>query len=180
MKSEASPLLITPEYQALLRERYTRPHWGGGGYHHVRDMARFARQLGATRILDYGCGRGTFKKAFLALPDIPKNYDVREYDPGIIGKDARPAPADLVVCTDVMEHVEPKFLQPTLKFIRRLSIRGTYFIIAWSPSRTKLADGRNAHLIVQHPAWWLDVVENAGFNIIEFQVRKGLRLWCQR
>ena len=170
--------LVTPEYKALLRERYTRPGWGASGHHHAEDVLEFAKRIDAYSILDYGCGRGTLKQKLQDVTPTNTGFDFREYDPGIVGKDARPDPADLVVSTDVLEHVEPDRLYPTLHFLRRLSLKGTYLIIACSPAKEVLADGRNAHLIVEHPQWWLETLRGAGFDVVRHEVRKGLRAWC--
>ena len=170
--------LVTPAYKALLRERYTRPGWGASGHHHAEDVATFAFEIGAESILDYGCGRGTLKKRFTDTVTPIARFDVREYDPGIIGKDARPEPADLVVSTDVLEHIEPDRLYPTLHFIKRFSLKGTFLIVALSPAKEILADGRNAHLIVEPAKWWLEMLRGAGFDVVRHEVRKGLRAWC--
>jgi hypothetical protein len=83
---------------------------------------------------------------------------VRNYDPGIPADSALPAPADLVVCTDVLEHIEPEHLDAVLAHIFRLAQRAVFLQIALFPAKKTLPDGRNAHLIVQPANWWLDKI----------------------
>jgi len=53
--------------------------------------------------LDYSCGKETLANA---LPQ----FTVHGYDPAIPGLDIHPEPRDLFICTNVLEHVEPEFL----------------------------------------------------------------------
>jgi predicted TPR repeat methyltransferase len=168
--------LTTPEYRALLRERYTRKGWGASGYHHAEEVICYAAQIGATTVLDYGCGRGTLKQR---IGSLAPGMNVREYDPGIVGKDAVPEPADLLVATDVLEHVEPDLLDETLRFMRTLARKGAFLIIATSLAKETLADGRNAHLIVQKSEWWMAKIEEVGFRVIDATRRKGFWVWCR-
>lgn len=169
--------IASPEYMALLRERYTRPGWGASGYHHWELVRDYATELGAESILDFGCGRGTLKKR---LDDACRymGFDVREYDPGIVGKDVVPEPADLVVSTDVLEHIEPDRVEQVLRHLRALARKGAFLIIAMSPSRETLADGRNAHLSIHQWPRWRELLIGAGFTITRSERRKGQWVWC--
>lgn len=166
--------LASPEYRDQLKLRYEEPGWGGSGHHHCMTVATFARGLGATSVLDYGCGRGRLKESLLTQSHLT---DVREYDPGIIGKDALPDPADLVVATDVLEHIEPEKLSTVLRHIRSLAIKGCYFIIATSKSKETLADGRNAHLIQKPGMWWTAVLRNHDLRPFDVKLMKGVHVW---
>lgn len=97
-------------------------------------------------VLDYGCGKQTLR-AKLAY--------VRGYDPCIDGLDERPEPADLVVCTDVLEHIEPGCLDAVLDDLMRVTKRQLFAAIETRAALKILSDGRNAHLIQEPPEWWL-------------------------
>ena len=149
-------LWISPEYQALQAELHARPQgYGGKG----RKWAPVVRELiawyDARTVLDYGCGEGSLGSA---LPGIA------EYDPAMPGKDAPPAPADLVVCTDVLEHIEPEKLPAVLIHLRFLTRTAALLVVALDATHKILADGRNAHLIQESPAWWETQVTAAGFR----------------
>lgn len=116
--------------------------------------------------LDYGCGKGTLKEGL-------SNADclIHEYDPCIDGKDATPEPADLVICTDVLEHIEPKLLNAVLRDLARVTRRKLFLNISTAPSSKFLPDGRNAHLIVKDAHWWREKIGQY-FRIALWQYRE--------
>ncbi len=92
---------------------------------------------------------------------------MREYDPAIEGKDGRPVFADLVVCTDVLEHIEPDRLDNVLTHLRTLARRAVFVVINTQPSNKTLTDGRNAHLIVEPAVWWYERLQVAAFTVTD-------------
>lgn len=146
--------LISDTYQKLNYELHkTDPRYGAKAAKHAADIADIIRRTGARSLLDYGCGKGTLKPALQALcPSL----DIREYDPCVPGKTAKPRPADIVVCLDVMEHIEPDRLDDVLAHIRSVTGFYAFMTVAVSPARKTLPDGRNAHLIVQPREWWTE------------------------
>lgn len=112
-------------------------------------------------ILDYGAGQGALAETLRARYET---IDIREYDPAVTGKDAMPAPADLVVCTDVLEHIEPTCLSAVLDHLYALTQIALFVVIATRPSEKRLSDGRNAHLIIDNAAWWADQMRAHGFK----------------
>ncbi len=77
------------------------------------------------------------------------------YDPAIEGLDDEPEPADLVVCGDVLEHIEPECLDAVLDDLKRCTVKAIFLTVATRPAKKTLSDGRNAHLIQQPAEWWL-------------------------
>lgn len=120
--------------------------YGVGGGRHAPVVLKLAKALDTTSILDYGCGKGYLQKA---LP-----FPIWEYDPAIPEKAESPRPADLVVCADVLEHIEPEHLDAVLADLRRCVRKVGFFVIHTGPSSKTLADGRNSHLIQQPLGWW--------------------------
>jgi 2-polyprenyl-3-methyl-5-hydroxy-6-metoxy-1,4-benzoquinol methylase len=96
--------------------------------------------------LDYGCGQGALGRAL--------NQEISEYDPAIAGKDSSPQPADLVICTDVLEHIEPECLESVLDHLKSLTKEALFAVISTRPAKKTLADGRNAHLIIEPWSFW--------------------------
>lgn len=161
--------LLSAEYLALLTEKHRVKPWGGGGASWVPHVLPLVEdlELNAPTFLDYGCGRATFKWAMLeALPSAT----VFEYDPGIPGKDAQPAPADIVIATDVMEHVEEQFVDATLQKLAALSQRLCFMNIACELSKSLLPDGQNAHITVRPPDWWIDKIKRNFGKAFEIRV----------
>ena len=176
MNNFALDVLATPQYRATLQERYKRPGWGGSGYHHWIATATFARELGATSVLDYGCGRGKLRESLLEFSHLK---DIHEYDPGIVGKDALPSPADLVVATDVLEHIEPDLLSNVLYHFKHLARKGIYLVIATDKAKEVLPDGRNAHLIQRPGVWWIQQLRQHGLFPCKVEQLKGVHVWIR-
>jgi 2-polyprenyl-3-methyl-5-hydroxy-6-metoxy-1,4-benzoquinol methylase len=152
---------ITNEYRdANKRLHEINPKYGSSSAKWAPKVLELVRSTGSSSVLDYGCGKGNLASA---LPDL----DVREYDPAIAGKDAEPAPADLVVCTDVLEHIEPDCLDDVLAHIRSVTVKAAFLNIATRPAVKTLPDGRNTHLIIQPQDWWRSRVEKF-FEVVEW------------
>lgn len=147
--------LLTENYRQQLAWMHRKHKSFGAGSRHRKERIL---SLGYGDILDYGCGKGWLGAS-------------KKYDPAIQEFSGDPEPADLVVCTDVLEHVEPELLDDVLKHIASKMLRAGYFTIGCAPAAKKLPDGRNAHLIVKPPTWWLEKL--SGFFVVEdHQVRK--------
>jgi hypothetical protein len=158
----ARQALISPDYAEMQRHLHARPEgYGERGDKWARTLLAVVDQYGAGSVLDYGCGAGSLAEA---LRDIPRVV-VREYDPAIPGKDALPSFADVVNCTDVLEHVEPDKLDAVLAHIRSLARKAVLLVVALVPTANVLPDGRNAHLIIRPANWWRKRVLAAGFTI---------------
>jgi hypothetical protein len=156
--------LITPEYMAIQKHLHATEDYGQGA--HVGKCAEYIRSVAKPEhtILDYGCGQGHLKTA---LPE----FEVREYDPCIEGKDDRPERADFIVCADVLEHIEESCIENVLAHIRELVKNRAYFVIDCKPAQKTLKDGRNAHLLVQPPYWWKQKLEPQ-FRLEKFEYRE--------
>lgn len=166
-------MLITEYYRSQNAELHRGGRFGGSGYKHAVAIADFADSIGAKSILDYGCGGGT-------LADALQVRDVRQYDPAIPEHAADPEPADLVVCTDVLEHVEPECLDAVLAHLVSLSRLGLYLCIATRPdSKKTLPDGRNPHLSLHVGEWWIDRMEALMTVECGIADRKKVTMWCR-
>lgn len=145
-------MLISENYRQLNAALHSaRPDYGIGGARLAPMVEHLAATYKAESILDYGCGKGEMVKAMSA----GWRSLVAEYDPALVGKDGQPEPADLVVCGDVMEHIEPECLELVIRDLRRVTRKVLFCNIATFPASKELADGRNAHLIIEDVRWWL-------------------------
>lgn len=143
----SKPELISEEYKnlniALHRDNLS---YGVGGKDHAPVVLKLYESMHAKSLLDYGCGKGYLAK------NLP--FPIWEYDPCIEGKDESPRAADLVVCLDVLEHIEPDKLDFVLNDISRCTKNTGYFVINTQEAKKTLPDGRNTHLIQQDKEWW--------------------------
>lgn len=143
-------MLISPEYAALNREMHaTKPQYGTSANRWALQVNGLAHHVRAESVLDYGAGKGALKAALGAT-----GYEMREYDPAIEGLDTSPEPADVVVCLDVLEHIEPEYIDNVLDDLKRLARKAVMLVISTVPAQKTLPDGRNPHLIVEPPKWW--------------------------
>lgn len=157
---------FTNQYQKLQQELHNNaPDYGTSGSKHADRIMQLAQQMGTKHILDYGCGKRTLARA---LP-----FAITSYDPFIAGYDADPAVHDLVVCSDVLEHIEPECLTDVLAHLHSKVGKGLFLDVACRPAKKVLSDGRNAHLIQQSPSWWLTTQLLPSFDPAYFQTYVG-------
>ena len=123
-------------------------------YRYINDVVHLIWKIQARSLLDYGCGSCRLSAAL--KPRMPDwELDIVEYDPGVPGKDNLPSePCDLVVCADVLEHVEPDKITAVLDHIYELTGTLAYLAIATRPANKRLPSDRNAHLIIDNAVWW--------------------------
>lgn len=151
--------LISPAYRALLNRAHVEMNWAGSGHKRADAVQQFADEIGAKAILDYGCGQGLLSKVL-----AERGRRVINYDPGLPGSVGLPKLTHLVVCSDVLEHIEPDKLDNVLQHLHALAALGAYFVIATRPANKNLPDGQNAHLIVKDADWWLEKINAVGWK----------------
>ena len=140
--------LITEEYRALNASLHvTNLNYGVSGHKWAEVIDKCITATGANSVLDYGCGKETLAET---LP-----YPITGYDPCLEGLDDPPIAHDFVVCSDVLEHIEPECIDAVLDDLKRLAIKGVFLLVATMPAKKTLADGRNAHILQRPPEWWL-------------------------
>ena len=135
---------------------------------HAGKMAVLAGQLlkhkDKVSILDYGCGKGKFKDV---LPPVT-GLTLYQYDPCVKEYSERPEPADILMCVDVLEHVEPDFLNDVLLDLANLTKTICYVCVATLPANKYYSDGQNCHLIVENSDWWSPKIRKY-FDIAEIE-----------
>lgn len=143
-------MLISDDYRRLNAQLHDDlPDFGTVASALGVSIAKMCHKHNFHSVLDYGCGKGTLAPVLQAV-----GLSVQEYDPAVPEKDEAPSPAQLVVCIDVMEHVEPDCVDDVLAHIASLSQAMAYFMIDNGPAKKNLPDGRNAHLTIEDLPWW--------------------------
>ena len=142
--------LWTPQYKQLNEQMHIiRPDYGMSGKKYAQKVQMAYLMYGCMSVLDYGCGKTT-------LADSLPQFKVTNYDPCIPRWSTRPGPHDLVACTDVMEHIEPEFIDKVLDDIKYLAKKVVFFSISTRPAAKTLPDGRNAHISIHPYTWWFE------------------------
>lgn len=158
------PQLISKPYLEMQKTLHAAPRgYGGRGDKWAGIVVQLVAEYQATSILDYGCGQGSLARTLRTF-ELP-GVRINEYDPAIPDKDAMPDFADLVVCTDVLEHIEKAHLPSVLAHLRQLARKALWVVVSTKESNKVLADGRNAHLIIKPGAWWKKKFVKAGFTL---------------
>ncbi|MBY0509967.1 MAG: class I SAM-dependent methyltransferase [Rhodospirillaceae bacterium] len=132
-------------------------HYGADAAKDAAGVVKFARKYDAKTVLDFGCGKGTLKPAIAAAaPDLT----IFEFDPAIPGKETLPtAQIDVIAAMDVMEHIEPEYLDSVLETMRDMRPKLVILKIALTPAQKTLPDGRNAHILLKPAAWWMEQLQ---------------------
>lgn len=118
-------------------------------------------------LLDYGCGKGTMGAACREIANKRGSLlFLQEYDPAF--PSAMPAPADMVTCIDVLEHVETDKLEAVVDDLKRCM--GKVALVTVS---LRQGSKRNAHL---HPnankprEFWRALLQLRLGNVTEIEV----------
>lgn len=157
-------MLISESYRELNSALHAeRPDYGIGGHRWAGLVQTLARRLGTFDVLDYGCGKATLAAA------LPSYFNVRCYDPAMPEHATEPEPADLVICTDVLEHIEPECLPSVLAHLAATTRLECFVNISTRPAVKVLRDGRNAHLSLHPPREWLQMLVKR-FDVREWRV----------
>ena len=161
---------ISPEYVEQNRQLHQeRPDYGTSGQRYAQVVSGLIRRFDAKSVLDYGAGKCTLQAALLQADPAFGWLEWTNYDPCIEGLDAEPEPADFVACTDVIEHVEEQCIDAVMKDLRRLTLKAAFLAIATRPAAKTLPDGRNAHLMVREPGYWLHRLLFDGWTVDEWR-----------
>lgn len=157
--------MITEDYKDQNAQLHiTHKEYGSYGGKWAPVVLQLCNELKSMDVLDYGCGKATLH---MQLP-----FGIHNYDPAVPKYAERPEPADVVVCADVMEHVEPEFTDEVLDDLEALTKKVGLLSVATRPAKKTLPDGRNAHLVVQTGQWWYDKIRER-WNIRTVNMDEG-------
>jgi len=163
-------MAITSAYRDVLtRTRAHSPQWGNAQRHAAGVIrALEALDVHGGLILDYGAGTGAFGRSVAALSS--HRFSVVNYEPSVPSwSELSLGPFDAVVCTHVLEHVEPELLEATIAELGARARVLIYVEVPHGPANKELDDGRDAHLT----QWPRDRWE-AWLNFPGFKRRRGV------
>jgi hypothetical protein len=143
---------ISSDYLTKQKELHQNPRYGSASVDYAPIIIDILETTGFRSICDYGAGKcrlGVILKKKMPMIDyFPYDPAFPEYGPA--------KPAELVACIDVLEHIEPEFLENVIQELSCLTTHVGFFSIHTGPAKKTLADGRNAHLIQKPASWWLE------------------------
>ena len=141
---------IDPYLVAQYAELHAAGPYGKTSLKLIARIRPLARELKPASILDYGCGQS------LLLDNLAlcASTALHRFDPAIPHlADLTVHRVDLVVCTDVLEHIPESDLPDVVTQIAELS-KNAIFCIDTTESEQVLPDGSNAHCTVRPPPFW--------------------------
>jgi cyclopropane fatty-acyl-phospholipid synthase-like methyltransferase len=171
---------LSNEYKEQLKTLHLKNKMGKNSKRKIPklfNMPEFLEKYKPNSIIDYGCGSGGVVNFLLEKYNI-----VEGYDPCVEKLSTWPTKKyDVLVSMDVLEHIEPEFLDDNLKLIETLFNKAAYLDIHTGASPAFLPDGRNAHLIQEQPNFWREKIsKNMNVKIVnEFwraPVKKGANI----
>jgi hypothetical protein len=144
-------MLISDTYRAQQEQLHENPNYGVASVQYAPLVSEMCNTLGVQHLLDYGAGK---MRLFQNLK-VDHPMKLQAYDPGVPKLSTPPVPAEMVACIDVLEHIEPEFLDDVLDDLARLTEAVAFLTVHTGPAVKVLSDGRNAHLTQQPISWWL-------------------------
>jgi hypothetical protein len=156
---------ISDEYLEQQKALHQRDDYGVASLNVAPMIAQLIRAKNIRSVSDYGAGKQNLKHG-LAQQGISE-IKYYPYDP-VFPEYGDPRSADLVCCIDVMEHIEPEYVEAVIDELHEITKNMGFLSIATGPANKTLPDGRNAHLIQKPACWWLPLISK------KFEV---LNLW---
>jgi len=167
--------LISEEYRKIQESLHDdatldgrKVAYGGTATSYAPIIAALLNSLEANHVLDYGCGKHMFLARALTEHKINHKFKYQAYDPAVPRLSSPPVPAEVVLCIDVLEHVEEDSIDEVLDHLRSLTEAVGMFSIATGPAMKSLPDGRNAHILQRPIDWWLPRIM-CRFDLQSFQ-----------
>lgn len=145
-------MLISDYYRDQNRKLHeSGKKYGERGHNHLKEVKELMQTYDCETILDYGCGKAKLSEVIECV----------NYDPAIPEYDNDPNQCDLIISTDVLEHIEPEYIGNVLQHMKSKMKKAGYFVINTAPDNTKtLPDGSDPHQLVRDSEWWINTLSN--------------------
>jgi hypothetical protein len=145
-------MLISDAYRLEQQALHETGTYGTASIGYAPLVSEILNKLEVSHLLDYGCG--SLINLYKHITP-KKKLTYQAYDPGVPDYAEEPVPAEMVCCIDVLEHIEPDFLDSVLDDLQRLTEVVLFCTVHTGPAMKHLSDGRNAHLTQEPMSWWL-------------------------
>ncbi|MEQ9411656.1 MAG: hypothetical protein RIK87_28335 [Fuerstiella sp.] len=145
--------IVNPQLRDQYAQLHSAEQYGAGSARFALHIQACISDLKPRHILDYGCGQSLLGREL----DLG-TATYHRYDPAIAEIAEVPVrAADLVINTDVMEHIPKPDLSEVLAHQRSLSAH-VFFNIATRKASQYLPSGENAHCTIMTAQQWLRTI----------------------
>lgn len=136
---------------------------------HIKDIKGLVDKHEVKSLLDYGCGGASVHMTERLAEQVGLYDPYREY------YSKRPQRKfDMVICTDVMEHVPEDNVDEVLTDIDNYALKVVFFSIALYPAKKTFENGANLHVTLKPKEWWKTKIAkniNDKVSVIHFEER---------
>jgi hypothetical protein len=166
---------LIPAYQELAKTADGNFH-GTSILHHKESIRALVQSTGAKTMLDFGSGRGDAYRSphklhhYLGLPRAAVTlYDPAFATDGVFSTSTLPTGQfDLVVCSDVLEHVPEAEVDEFVARLFSYAKLGVWASVCCRPAKKFFADGTNLHCTVKPYDWWNDAFARANNGVMAY------------
>lgn len=152
--------LLSDYYRSVLEKEHSNTKWGIASLEYAAHIADLMQKKNFNEILDYGAGQGNLEQS---LKQFIPNVKVYNYDPGIPKWSDIPNPCEMVACIDVLEHVEPEYLDSVLTDLERVIINFGFITVSSKLAGRILNNGWNAHICIKSAKEWNKLLQERFF-----------------
>lgn len=142
--------------QAKIFHKASEENWPGNTIKRfLPEILSIIKEKKISSIMDYGCG-----KAKNHPKEFAKAY---KYDPGVEEFSKKPEAGiifDLVVSTDVLEHIPEENVKEIIDDIFKYSKKWVFLSICTREAKSFLPNGYNAHATVKPKEWWDNILSS--------------------
>ena len=142
--------LYSDSYIEMLEPMVSDHGMGNTGPKYKNQILEVYKEYACTNMLDYGAGWGSLKDSLQ-----PSTIPILEYEATRKDTLENRIKSDLLVCVDVLEHIELPYLENVFNDLKALTGIVSFITISTRASSKLLPDGRNAHLIIKPRKFWL-------------------------
>jgi len=122
---------------------------------HIPEIARLMKLLGCKSIIDYGCGKAYFWNLEHWKAILDERASITLYDPALPEYEEIPQGRyDMLICTDVLEHIHPAQTDDFLKTLFLYTRRCVFLNISTKLAKKTFPDGTNLHINLRTKEQW--------------------------
>lgn len=144
------------KYTELYKQIHKKKKYGISGDRLVPELRKLI-PTGCKSLLDYGAGQSNTAALLGKELSIPTLY---AYDACVEGRNVKPEGRfDVVICTDVLEHIPEDELDELLQDIGEYSDKAI-FVVSLVKAGEILPNGENAHCTVKPESWWIEKIKD--------------------